>query len=146
MCYQGVQVYPNLTYILQDMGEEMRVTNRVTVMTMMMMTCQTANLIYIIFCRGCGKSYIGETGEQLNKRACGHRTQVFNSSYRTLEVCHHIAECGGSDREGPPPFSIAPFLKMPANCTRIEREGKEKFFQDKFCPSLHPGPRIDQTD
>ena len=76
----------------------------------------------------CGKSYIGETGEQLNKRACGHRTQIFNPNYRALEVCHHIAECGGSDREGPPPFSIAPFFKMPATCTRIEREGKEKNF------------------
>ena len=110
------------------------------------MTCQTSNVIYVIFCRGCNKSYIGETGEQLNKRACGHRTQVFNPSYRALEVCHHIAECGGSNREGPPPFRIAPFFKMPANCSRIEREGKEKFFQDKFCPSLHPGPRIEQID
>ena len=30
------------------------------------------------------------------------------------------------------------------NCTRIERESKEFFFQKKFCPSLHPGPRIVQ--
>ena len=27
------------------------------------MTCQTANVVYVIFCRGCGKSYIDETAE-----------------------------------------------------------------------------------
>lgn len=74
------------------------------------MTCQTRNVIYVIFCNGCNKSYIGETGEQLNKRAGGHQTQIFNESWRALEVCHHISECGGNDPKGPHPFRIAPFF------------------------------------
>ena len=71
------------------MGEEMRVTNRVTVMTMMMMTCQTANLIYIIFCRGCGKSYIGETGEALvviGLRSSTPATELLKSAITSLSV------------------------------------------------------------
>ena len=34
---------------------------------------------------------------------------------------------------------------MPLNCSKIEREAKEAFFQKNFFPSLHPGP-VTQTD
>lgn len=74
------------------------------------LTCQSKNVVYVLFCAGCNKSYIGETGEQLNKRANGHRTQIFNSDWRSLEVAHHIAECTGARVGGPRPFSIAPFF------------------------------------
>ena len=65
-----------------------------------------------------------------------HRREIFNSSARLLKVCHHIAKCGGSDRRGPPPFRVFPFFKMPDSCSPSERKKKEKFFQDKFRPSL----------
>ena len=32
------------------------------------------------------------------------------------------------------------------NCSRIEREFKEAFFQKKFFPSLHPGPISNASD
>ena len=103
------------------------------------MTCKTENIVYVMFCMGCQKSYIGETGQKLCSRASEHRCHILNQRYRSLEVSHHIYECAG---HLPIPFKIMPIFKMPLNCTRIERESKEFFFQKKFCPSLHPGPRI----
>ena len=92
-----------------------------------------------MFCMGCKKSYIGETGQKLCSRASEHRCHIQNQRYRSLEVSHHIYESAG---HLPIPFKIMPIFNMPLNCTRIERESKEFFFQKKFCPSLHPGPRI----
>ena len=72
-------------------------------------------------------------------RTAEHRCHIRNEAHRKLEVSHHVFECAG---HLPVPFRIMPLYKMPLNCTRIERESKELFFQKKFCPSLHPGPRI----
>ena len=103
------------------------------------MNCKTENVVYVMFCMGCQKTYIGETGQKLCSRASEHRCHIRNKEYRSLEVSHHIFECAGHLSI---PFKIMPIFKMPLNCTRIERECKEFFFQKKFCPSLHPGPRL----
>ena len=102
------------------------------------MTCKTKNVVYLLVCNNCQRTYIGETGKGLRYRAGEHRTHINNSTYRKLEVSHHVHECAGHLAI---PFRIVPFYKMPLNCTRLEREAKEFFFQRKFCPSLHPGPR-----
>ena len=106
------------------------------------MNCKTENIVYVLFCMGCPKTYIGETGQKLCTRTAEHRCHILNETYRKLEVSHHVFECAG---HLPIPFKIMPIYKMPLNCTRIERESKEFFFQKKFCPSLHPGPRIVQS-
>ena len=85
------------------------------------------------------KTYIGETGQKLCTRTAEHCCHILNEAHRKLEVSHHVFECAG---HLPVPFRIMPIYKMPLNCTRVERESKEIFFQKKFCPSLHPGPRI----
>ena len=103
------------------------------------MNCKTENVVYVLFCMGCKKTYIGETGQKLCARASEHRCHILNKNYRALEVSHHVFECAGTL---PIPFKIMPIYKMTLNCSRIERESKEFFFQKKFCPSLHPGPRI----
>ena len=105
------------------------------------MNCKTENVIYVLFCNNCPKTYIGETGQKLCTRTAEHRCHILNAAHRKLEVSHHVFECAG---HLPIPFRIMPIFKMPLNCTRIERESKELFFQKKFCPSLHPGPRINQ--
>ena len=102
------------------------------------MNCKTENVVYVLFCNNCPMTYIGETGQKLCTRTSEHRCHIMNEAYRKLEVSHHVFECAG---HLPIPFRIMPIYKMPLNCTRIERESKELFFQKKFCPSLHPGPR-----
>ena len=103
------------------------------------MNCKTENVVYVLFCNNCPKTYIGETGQKLCTRTAEHRCHIRNEAHRKLEVSHHVFECAG---HLPVPFRIMPLYKMPLNCTRIERESKELFFQKKFCPSSHPGPRI----
>ena len=92
------------------------------------MSCKSRNIIYVIFCMGCSKSYIGETGLILSHRTNLHRSHIRNSNWRQLEVSHHVNECAGHLEI---PFKIMPFFKMPLNCTRIERESKELFFSKK---------------
>ena len=102
------------------------------------LTCKTKNVIYVLVCANCQRTYIGETGKGFSYRAGEHRTHVNNPDYRRLEVSHHVHECAGHLAV---PFRIAPFYKMPLNCSVLERQSKELFFQKKFLPSLHPGPR-----
>ena len=92
------------------------------------MNCKTENLVYVMFCMGCQKSYIGETGQKLYSRASEHCCHIRNKEYRSLEVSHHIFECAGHLSI---PFKIMPIFKMPLNCTRIERECKEFFFPEE---------------
>ena len=106
------------------------------------MNCKTENVVYVLFCNNCPKTYIGETGQKLCTRTAEHRCHILNAAHRKLEVSHHVFECAG---HLPIPFRIMPIYKMPLNCTRIERESKELFFQKKFCPSLHPGPRLNNA-
>ena len=105
------------------------------------MNCKTKNVIYLLVCANCKRTYIGQTGKGFSYRAGEHRTHVNNPNYRRLEVSHHVSECAGHLAI---PFKIAPFYKMPLNCSVLERETKELFFQKKFLPSLHPGPRPEE--
>ena len=109
------------------------------------LSCQTQNVIYVMFCAGCDSSYIGETGQPFNKRQDSHRLHINRQEQRKLAVSHHIFHCPGTQNLDIK-FHTCPFYKMPLNCTRIERELKEAFFQKKFLPSLHPGPVIEQIN
>ena len=109
------------------------------------LTCQTKNVIYVMFCNGCDATYIGETGQHFNKRLSSHRTGINRSEHRKLQVSDHIYRCPGTQNLTIK-FKAAPFFKMPLNCSRIEREFKEAFFQKKIFPSLHPGPISNASD
>ncbi|XP_064461600.1 uncharacterized protein LOC135371542 [Ornithodoros turicata] len=41
-------------------------------------TCTSSNVIYCIECGDCSMQYIGETGQQMNNRLTGHRTDTSN--------------------------------------------------------------------
>ena len=99
------------------------------------MSCKTENVIYVLFCNNCPKTYIGETGQKLCTRTAEHRCHILNAAYRKLEVSHHVFECAG---HLPIPFCIMPIFKMPLNCTQIERESKELFFQKKILSFFAP--------
>ena len=109
------------------------------------LSCQSQNVIYVMFCAGCDATYIGETGQPFNKRQDSHRLHINRQEYRKLAVSHHIFHCPGTQNLDIK-FRTCPFFKMPLNCSRIERKSKEAFFQKKFLPSLHPGPVVEDQD
>lgn len=97
------------------------------------MDCDSKNVIYVIKCSGCTKTYIGQTGDKLRNRVRVHRQHVNDSRYRILRVSQHIADC----TTRVPAFYITPFYKMGSGTTDIERECKELFFIKRFKPSLN---------
>ena len=123
-------------------GSSVKMENGFTFNIKESMTCKTKNVVYALFCQGCTRTYIGETGQMLCTRASEHRTHIMVQDYWKLEVSLHVWECAGHLSV---PFLIMPIFKMNLNCSRIEREGKEFFLQKFLAPSLHPGPRLQPT-
>ena len=129
----------NCPYMIE--GQTIEMENGETFQIQEKMNCKTKNVIYLLVCAHCKRTYIGETGKGFSYRAGEHRTHINNPTYRKLEVSHHIHECAGHLAIT---FRAVPFFKMPLNCTVLERQSKELFFQKKFLPSLHPGPRSEE--
>ena len=125
-------------------GDFIQMENRETFYIKENLTCRSQNVIYVMFCAGCDAMYIGETGQPFNKRMDSHRLHINRQEYRKLAVSNHIFNCPGTQNLAVK-FRTCPFFKMPLNCSKIEREAKEAFFQKKFLPSLHPGPVIEET-
>ena len=96
------------------------------------MNCTTRNVIYVIFCKKCQKSYIGET-VNLRNRANSHRNNSKNSDYAVMLVSKHIYNCG----EG---FSICPILKIHEEC-KITRLVKEDHLIKTLKPDLNADKR-----
>ena len=133
----------NCPYMIE--GEAVQMEHGETFHIQENLSCRSQNVIYVIFCAGCDAMYIGETGQPFNKRMDSHRLHINRAEYRKLAVSHHIFHCPGTQALTIK-FRTCPFFKMPLNCSKIEREAKEAFFQKKFLPSLHPGPMIEQTE
>ena len=55
-------------------------------------SCTTSNLVYIITCRACTLSYVGETGRRLGDRFCEHLRSV--SKKADLPVVIHFSSPG----------------------------------------------------
>ena len=97
------------------------------------MSCTSNNLIYVITCAGCGKNYIGETGDVLRNRVTVHKQQIRDPSTRMLGVSKHIDECAvGLTSQ----FSIFPFYKILSSSENM-RKNKEKLFISKYKPVLN---------
>ena len=125
-------------------GEVIQMENQLVFHIQENLTCQSRNVIYVMFCSGCDATYIGETGQSFNKRMNSHRSSINRAENRRLQVSNHIFHCPGTQNLDIK-FKTCPFFKMPLNCSRIEREAKEAYFQRKFLPSLHPGPIDEET-
>ena len=126
----------NCPYMIE--GDEIQMEKGETFRVQENLSCRSKNVIYVMFCAGCNAMYIGETGQPFNKRMNTHRLHINRATYRNLVVSNHIFNCPGTQNLTIK-FRTCPFFKMPLNCSRIEREAKEAFFQKKFMPSLHPG-------
>ena len=94
-------------------------------------TCKSKNLIYKLTCLGCNEYYIGQTGDYLNNRMTGHRYGIKNDC--ALGVDRHIFQCASNLTHK---YTIIPFYKVREN-NRFVREAHEKFFIEKFEPSLN---------
>ncbi|KAL9976615.1 hypothetical protein ACROYT_G013937 [Oculina patagonica] len=55
-------------------------------------SCTTSNIVYIITCRACTMSYIGETGRRLGDRFCEHLRSVERKA--DLPVAKHFSSPG----------------------------------------------------
>ena len=97
------------------------------------MSCDSADLIYVLICEGCGEECIGETGDgetKLRDRVRVYRQHIKEEKYEMLEVERHIRECGAGR------FKIFPFLQLNARNTTLRREFEKKF-QLKFKTTLN---------
>ena len=55
--------------------------------------CSSKTLLYVIKCEGCGKDYIGETGNELRKRMTVHRQQIRDPTINMIPLSAHLRTC-----------------------------------------------------
>lgn len=72
------------------------------------MDCTVRNVIYALFCGGCGQSYIGET-VCLRDRATAHRSNSKSEDNAVMGVSRHLYRCGQG-------FKICPIVKVKEEC------------------------------
>ena len=97
------------------------------------MNCTVRNLIYVILCKRCGFSYIGET-INLRKRMNTHRNKSASHAAACAEVSRHLYECSWG-------FWICPLFKMKDE-SKIARLVKE----DKLIKLLKPDLNRDERN
>ena len=68
------------------------------------MDCRVRNVVYALWCKGCNKSYLGET-VCLRERMNNHRTNSNHETRASMEVSKHLLRCGAG-------FWVCPLLKV----------------------------------
>ena len=97
------------------------------------MTCESNDLIYVVIYSTCNEECIGETGEGKTRVRCRvrvYRQHMRQPQYQQLKCQVHFLTCGKRK------FKIFPFLKLYSQ-NKYLRELYEKYFRDKFKPTLH---------
>ena len=107
--------------------------NNIIIKPNISMNCCSKNVIYIIKCHGCSKSYVGETSLNLNLRVNLHRSQIKTPEYAILHVSKHINQCTHANQR----FSIFPFFQLKYNASEYVRRRMETYFIYLFKPSLN---------
>ena len=93
-------------------------------------SCTTKNLVYIITCRACTLSYIGETGRRLGDRFCEHLRSVRRQE--DLPVANHFCSPGHTAEDMMVAVVRTGYRN---NKTRRRAEGRLIF----TCQTLQPG-------
>ena len=96
------------------------------------MDCTVRNLIYVIICRNCSLTYIGET-VHLRSRMNTHRSCSSSFGSALAEVSRHLFECGMG-------FHLAPIYKMREE-TKVARLVKEDRLIKLLKPDLNTDTR-----
>ena len=97
------------------------------------MTHESSNLVYVVICSTCNKEYIRENGEgktRVQDRVWVYQQHIRQPQYQQLKCEKHFETCRTGE------FKIFPFFKLPWQ-NKYLREQYEKYFQDKFKPTLH---------
>ena len=71
------------------------------------MSCDSANVIYVVICSNCNGENIGETGvnkQKLRDRVRVYRHHIRQPQYQQLKIEEHSTKCSQGD------FKIFPFL------------------------------------
>lgn len=92
-------------------------------------TCTSSNVIYCIECGDCSMQYIGETGQQMNNRLTGHRTDTLNKLPKA--VSEHFNAPGHSFER------IRLYILETGFRSTRDRRDRESFLIHKF-KSIHP--------
>ena len=96
------------------------------------MSCITRNLIYAIFCKKCGLSYVGET-VNLRSRMAAHRSNSKTLDNASQKVSAHLYNCANG-------FHILPLFKLREE-NKIARLVKEDHFIKLLKPDLNTDQR-----
>ena len=96
------------------------------------MDCTVRNLVYVIQCKGCGYTYIGET-VNFRHRMSSHKS---NSGQKdaVMEVNRHLYTCGKG------------FWKCPIFKVKEENKISRLVFEDKWIKLLKPDLNRDQRN
>lgn len=113
-------------------GEEFNFKCGRTIKVVTNITCDVKNVIYVIVCAGCGKEYIGETGD-LRKRVTIHNQQIRDITTRMLQVSTHLDNCANTKT---PKYHIFPFFKMQTDSV-VSRKQRESFYIRTLKPELN---------
>ena len=98
------------------------------------LTCESKNIIYLLYCSKCTKmQYIGETQQTLKQRFVQHRSDIGTKKY---DKCIHIVTHFNSDAHTKEDMRVIPFDQMLVN-DRSARKEKEKFWYTKL-KTVHP--------
>ena len=82
------------------------------------MDCTVRNVIYALFCNGCGKSYVGESvcfRDRINthrSNSSPNRDAVKMADESVMEVSRHFYECGQG-------FRACPIFKVREECKML---------------------------
>ena len=112
-------------------GKELKLKNGLTIKAYNEITCDSNNLVYCILCPTCKEFYIGQC-KKLRPRMNLNRSHSDpeNRINPPLQVNKHLKKCAHGH------FRVFPFFIVPTE-HQISRETYEKYFQDKFKPTLH---------
>ena len=97
------------------------------------MTCLVRNVIYVIQCRKCGFTYIGES-VNLRHRMSAHRFNSSSLNNVCQEVSRHLCECGMG-------FYVCPLFKM-----KLEGKIARLVMEDKLVKMLKPDLNRDKRN
>lgn len=97
------------------------------------MDCLARNVIYVLFCLGCERSYIGET-VNFRDRMNGHRNTSSSRTSAVAEVSKHIFNCGRG-------FKSCPIYKV-----REESKIARLVMEDRLIKLLKPDLNTDKRN
>ena len=98
------------------------------------MNCTVRNVIYMVQCKVCHQTYIGET-TNFRARMSAYKSNSSNEDYSTsMEVYSHLYKCGGG------------FWKLPFFKVKVENKITRLVIESNFIKTLKPDLNRDERN